>query len=258
MLLVPRQLKRHGMTGAVPYYGGRLTPAHVYGIQQRPDAPRRPPPLQPRPAATRARPARPAGPAAQPEDAPGRARLPDLPARHRRDHPARVRRPPLAGRRVMGPVQVLVVGFEHPDFSGEVLAEFDRLRDAGVVRLVDLLVVTRTADGTFESLPLPDGFPADLGPGGRRAAGPGPGPGQRTPPGRRPRRRAGWLVTRRPCRPARRRAVALIEHLWAAPLTAALERAGGRPLEETWLGPDDRGALEALLQWRGEPARSGP
>ena len=42
-------------------------------------------------------------------------------------------------------------------------------------------------------------------------------------------------------------AVALIEHLWAAPLTEALVRAGGRPLEETWLGPDDRGALEALL-----------
>jgi hypothetical protein len=44
MLLAPRQLQRHGMTGAVPYYGGRLTPAHVYGIQQqarqgRPPAP---------------------------------------------------------------------------------------------------------------------------------------------------------------------------------------------------------------------------
>lgn len=34
MFLVPRQLQRHGMTGAVPYYGGRLTPAHVYAIQQ--------------------------------------------------------------------------------------------------------------------------------------------------------------------------------------------------------------------------------
>ena len=30
MLLVPRQLKRSGMTGAVPYYGGRLTPAQAY------------------------------------------------------------------------------------------------------------------------------------------------------------------------------------------------------------------------------------
>ncbi len=53
MLLVPRQLKRNGMTGAVPYYGGRLTPAHVYGIQ---DAARRassPPAAPPPPAATR-------------------------------------------------------------------------------------------------------------------------------------------------------------------------------------------------------------
>ena len=31
MLLAPRQLQRNGMTGAVPYYGGRLTPAHIYG-----------------------------------------------------------------------------------------------------------------------------------------------------------------------------------------------------------------------------------
>jgi hypothetical protein len=30
MLLVPRQLQRVGMTGDVPYYGGRLTPAHAY------------------------------------------------------------------------------------------------------------------------------------------------------------------------------------------------------------------------------------
>jgi hypothetical protein len=32
MLLVPRQLRRVGMTGNVPYYGGRLTPAHAYAI----------------------------------------------------------------------------------------------------------------------------------------------------------------------------------------------------------------------------------
>ena len=30
MLLVPKQLQRVGMTGNVPYYGGRLTPAHAY------------------------------------------------------------------------------------------------------------------------------------------------------------------------------------------------------------------------------------
>ena len=31
MLLVPKQLQRVGMTGTVPYYGGRLSPAQAYG-----------------------------------------------------------------------------------------------------------------------------------------------------------------------------------------------------------------------------------
>src|SRR5437764_13236262 len=41
MLLVPRRLQRHGMTGPVPYYGGRLTPAHIQGLSRpvRPPAP---------------------------------------------------------------------------------------------------------------------------------------------------------------------------------------------------------------------------
>ena len=30
MLLVPRQLRRAGITGDVPYYGGRFTPAQAY------------------------------------------------------------------------------------------------------------------------------------------------------------------------------------------------------------------------------------
>jgi hypothetical protein len=45
MLLVPKQLRRSGMTGNVPYYGGRLSPAQAYAASH-------PPRLQPRPAAT--------------------------------------------------------------------------------------------------------------------------------------------------------------------------------------------------------------
>ena len=30
MILAPRQLRRSGMTGNVPYYGGRFTPAQAY------------------------------------------------------------------------------------------------------------------------------------------------------------------------------------------------------------------------------------
>jgi len=32
MLLVPRQLRRAGMTGDVPYYGGRFSPAQAYAV----------------------------------------------------------------------------------------------------------------------------------------------------------------------------------------------------------------------------------
>ncbi len=53
---------------------------------------------------------------------------------------------------MMGPVQVLVVGYEQPAFTGEVLAELARLSDAGLVRLVDVLLVTRAADGTFDTV----------------------------------------------------------------------------------------------------------
>jgi hypothetical protein len=35
MLLVPKQLRRNGMTGNVPYYGGRLTPAQAYAASHR-------------------------------------------------------------------------------------------------------------------------------------------------------------------------------------------------------------------------------
>jgi hypothetical protein len=41
MLLVPRQLRRAGLTGDVPYYGGRLSPAQAYAVShpsQRPGA----------------------------------------------------------------------------------------------------------------------------------------------------------------------------------------------------------------------------
>jgi hypothetical protein len=49
VLLVPRQLLRSGMTGNVPYYGGRLTPAQAYAASH-PSAPTLPG-VQPEPTA---------------------------------------------------------------------------------------------------------------------------------------------------------------------------------------------------------------
>ena len=47
----------------------------------------------------------------------------------------------------IGPVQLLVLGFDHPDFKGEILAEFDRLKDSDVVRIIDGIAVRKDRDG---------------------------------------------------------------------------------------------------------------
>jgi uncharacterized membrane protein len=52
----------------------------------------------------------------------------------------------------IGPVQLLVLGFEQPDFQGEIRAELDRLRDNDLVRVIDALAVRKDADGDVETL----------------------------------------------------------------------------------------------------------
>lgn len=51
MLLVPRQLRRAGLTGDVPYYGGRLSPAQAYAAShpRATASPPGPPPRAPLP-----------------------------------------------------------------------------------------------------------------------------------------------------------------------------------------------------------------
>ena len=50
----------------------------------------------------------------------------------------------------IGPVQLLVLGFEHPDFHGEIIAELERLRESDTVRVIDSLAVYKDADGEIE------------------------------------------------------------------------------------------------------------
>ena len=49
MRLVPRQLQRAGMTGNVPYYGGRFSPAQAYAASHPTPPPPRPAPPRPAP-----------------------------------------------------------------------------------------------------------------------------------------------------------------------------------------------------------------
>lgn len=44
----------------------------------------------------------------------------------------------------IGPVQLLVLGFQEPDFHGEVIAELERLRASDTVRVIDALAVHKS------------------------------------------------------------------------------------------------------------------
>jgi uncharacterized membrane protein len=50
----------------------------------------------------------------------------------------------------VGPVQLLVLGFDDPDFHGEVTRELERLRASETVRVIDALAVHKDAQGEVE------------------------------------------------------------------------------------------------------------
>jgi uncharacterized membrane protein len=50
----------------------------------------------------------------------------------------------------IGPVQLIVLGFQHPDFHGEIISELERLRESDTVRVIDSLVVYKDKEGALE------------------------------------------------------------------------------------------------------------
>lgn len=50
----------------------------------------------------------------------------------------------------VGPVQLVVLGFEHPQFHGEIIKELERLRESDTVRVIDSIAVYKDADGELE------------------------------------------------------------------------------------------------------------
>jgi len=54
----------------------------------------------------------------------------------------------------IGPVQLIVLGFEQPEFHGEIIAELERLKESDTVRVIDALAVHKDADGEMEVLHL--------------------------------------------------------------------------------------------------------
>jgi uncharacterized membrane protein len=50
----------------------------------------------------------------------------------------------------IGPVQLVVLGFEHPEFRGEIIDELERLRESDTVRVIDSIAVYKDAEGDLE------------------------------------------------------------------------------------------------------------
>jgi uncharacterized membrane protein len=50
----------------------------------------------------------------------------------------------------IGPVQLIVLGFNHPQFHGEIIEELERLRESNTVRVIDSLAVYKGVDGELE------------------------------------------------------------------------------------------------------------
>jgi uncharacterized membrane protein len=56
----------------------------------------------------------------------------------------------------IGPVQMLVIGFEDPDFHGQIYEELKKVREAGIIRLIDLQFVYKDEDGNIDTLEATD------------------------------------------------------------------------------------------------------
>lgn len=50
----------------------------------------------------------------------------------------------------IGPVQLIVLGFQHPQFHGEIIEELERLKENDTVKVIDSLAVYKDAEGELE------------------------------------------------------------------------------------------------------------
>ena len=54
----------------------------------------------------------------------------------------------------IGPVQLIVLGFDAPEFHGEIIAELEKLSESGSVKVIDALAVHKDAEGDIEVVHL--------------------------------------------------------------------------------------------------------
>ena len=153
----------------------------------------------------------------------------------------------------IGPVQLIVLGFDHPKFHGEIIAELERLRESDTVRVIDSLAVYKDAEGELEVEHLSNlsqeeaielgskvGALIGLGIDGEEgfAAGAAAGAAAGEDGVEVFSEEDAWdVVEEIPNDSAA--ALVLIEHHWAIPLRDAIARAGGFRISDGFISPLD-------------------
>ena len=159
----------------------------------------------------------------------------------------------------LGPVQMLVVGFEGDNFTGEIRKELARLKEHDVIRLIDLLLVKKNADGELEVLQQSDldqdeaeefgaivGALVGFGMGGEEEADRAAIAGaNELEDGHVFDEAAVWYLGDA-IPEGTAAAVALIEHRWAVPLRDMIAKAGGVTLADEWIHAKDLLAVGLL------------
>ena len=159
----------------------------------------------------------------------------------------------------MGPVQILVIGYgADADFKGKAMDELTRLRDADVVRVIDLLVVHKNDDGSFLKIEIEDaeeiaklgafaGALVGFGAAGEKGAEVGAIAGAKAAvDGPLYDEEEVWYIADA-IPEGMTAAIAVLEHRWAIPLRNAIMGSGGMLLTDHWLHPDDLLAVGAEI-----------
>ncbi|MGW6442740.1 hypothetical protein [Lentzea sp. NPDC055074] len=159
----------------------------------------------------------------------------------------------------IGPVQLIVLGFTHPDFRGEVIAELERLRKTDTIRVIDALAVHKDPKGAIAVEHLSTHSPGEavelgskigaligLGAAGEEGARAGAARGAESAAekgGVHPFSDAdAWdVLAEIPDDSAA--ALLLVEHHWAVPLRDAVARARGYRVSDGFISPLDLVAL---------------
>jgi uncharacterized membrane protein len=153
----------------------------------------------------------------------------------------------------IGPVQLIVLGFDEPKFQGEVLAELDRLKENDVVRVIDGLAVHKDAEGEVTVLKRTDlsdeeaaefgatvGALIGLGVAGEEGAEVRAELGaERTEGGVDLFRMEDAIDVIDEIPNDSAAAIILLEHRWAIPVRDALARANGMPIADRFVHPFD-------------------